>query len=198
MSPPSAALLFCDAPAAFARPRPSIRLPEQVGQFAHQRHTRIRSPRRIVEGKPGQLRHGPLEFFLARFPTRRSSAEIPIGRAIVLSPPPGSSPFLQPCARPDPANPRPWRISCARYIPSDRATAELSGHGRVVCNHVRQHERIGPAVGHAEARSEGMRQRVIHAHRRIGKRHRSNARGVVHHAARLFIVRDARKRWADT
>ena len=54
--------------------------------------------------------------------------------------------------------------------------------------HVRQHERIGPAVRDAEARAEGMRQRVIHAHRGVGKCHRRDAGGVVHHAARLFVA----------
>ena len=52
-----------------------------------------------------------------------------------------------------------------------------------------QHERVGPAVRHAEPRAKGMRQRVIHAHRGVGERNRRNAGGIVHHAARLFIVR---------
>ena len=70
-----------------------------------------------------------------------------------------------------------------------RRRQELGRYGRVIRNDVRQHERIGPAVRHSEVCPEGMRQRVIHAHRRVGKRHRRNAGGIVHHGARLFIAR---------
>ena len=63
---------------------------------------------------------------------------------------------------------------------------------------MRQHERVGPAVRDAEARAEGMCQRVIDAYRDVGERDRRNAGGIVHHAARLFILADARKQWAGT
>ena len=66
---------------------------------------------------------------------------------------------------------------------------ELRGHRRIIRNHVRQHEGDGPAVRDAEARAEGMSQRVTHAHRSVGKRQRRNAGGIVHHGACLFIVR---------
>ena len=42
---------------------------------------------------------------------------------------------------------------------------------------------------HAKARAEGMRQRVIHSHRRIGECHGRDAGCVVHHRARLFVAR---------
>src|SRR5208282_5174377 len=38
---------------------PVIRLPQQLGQFAHERHTRVRPPGGIVKGKLGQIWHCP-------------------------------------------------------------------------------------------------------------------------------------------
>jgi len=54
---------------------------------------------------------------------------------------------------------------------------------------MRQHERVGAAMSHAEARAEGVRQRVIHPYGCVGKRQRRKAGGIVHHTARLFILR---------
>src|SRR5208282_534762 len=48
----------------FCQTSPLISLPKQVGQFAEQRHARVRTPGWIVKGKRGQIGHCPLEFFL--------------------------------------------------------------------------------------------------------------------------------------
>ena len=77
---------------------------------------------------------------------------------------------------------------CATYARWFGDGMNFVGTDGVVRDDVRQHERVGPAVRHAEARAESMRQRVIHAHRRVGKRHRRDAGGIVHHAARLFVA----------
>ena len=87
---------------------------------------------------------------------------------------------------------------CATYARWFGDGMNLVGTAALYAMHVRQHERVGPAVRDAEPRAEGMRQRVIHAHRRVGKRQRRDAGGIVHHAARFFIAADAHRRWAGT
>ena len=81
-------------------------------------------------------------------------------------------------------------VLLVRIIPAlVRRGHELGRDRRVESNHVRQHERIGAAVGDAEASAEGVRQRMIDPDRRVRKCQRRDAGGVVHHAARLQILR---------